>query len=176
MTALKWTLTRIDSFVTTKNSSNQTDSSYDVLASTLALEPENFHWDTALPFSWSPTGQAIEPQLSHRSLMRKWESSQMMQTCEVIIFIPIVILTTQKQREPVDEAECSDILCISRPCHWYGTWLEELLWFSQHWFIPYTWLLEIMVLASHVQFNREVNKRLTHKTNKLLIKTKKKHP
>ena len=43
MTALKWTLTRIDSFVTTKNSSNQTDSSYDVLASTLALEPENFH-------------------------------------------------------------------------------------------------------------------------------------
>lgn len=31
---------------------------------------------------------------------------------------------------------------------------------------------EITVLASHVQFNKEINKRLTHKTNKLVIKKK----
>lgn len=32
------------------------------------------------------------------------------------------------------------------------------------------------MLASHVQFNKEINKRLTHKTNKLVIKKKKNTP
>ena len=74
----------------------------------------------------------------------------MMQTWDMILFISMVIHTTQKQWQLVQEAKCWDLSGMS--------WLTEML----HAFKKETALL--MVLVSHVQFDK-VNKGMTHKIN-----------
>lgn len=136
MRALKWKLIRVYSFVATKNSSNL-DSSCDMLARTLTLEPEN----------------STESQLCHSLRVRmdkpsnfrfltglSWESedvcvwmyfTRFQAWCKherwLITFIPTRILTvTPKQREPAQEAECWNVFYMSSClCHGDAAWLEQ---------------------------------------------------
>lgn len=74
----------------------------------------------------------------------------MMQTGDRILFISMVIHTTQKQGQPVEEAKRWDLSSMSWLCH------NMLPAFKDG-------IALLMVPVSHVQFNKEVNKGMTHK-------------